>query len=248
MKLYKLTNKNGCTQGNTQWGIGVTHELKATEKPRLCTKDVLHAYKNINLALLLNPNHANISNPKIWEAEGKIVVEDYGKVGCFKLTTTKELSCPDWYIDDKKRRRVQVQFAVLCAESVLHIYENQYPDDNRPRKAIEAAQNYLKKPSNAAAKAANAAANAAAYAAYEAKAANAAANAAAYAAYEAYEPYAAYEAAYAAYAAYEPYAAYEAANAAAYAAKAAAYAAKAAYVEIDFCALADQAVKMEDNN
>ena len=211
MKLYKLTNKNGCTQGNTQWGIGVTHELKATEKPRLCTKDVLHAYKNINLALLLNPNHANISNPKIWEAEGEIVVEDYGKVGCFKLTTTKELPCPDWYIDDKKRRRMQVQFAVLCAEGVLHIYENQYPDDNRPRKAIEAAQNYLKKPSNAAAYAANAAA---------------------YAAYEAYEAYAA-------------------ANAAAYAANAAnaaANAANAANVEIDFCALADQAVKMEDNN
>ena len=222
LKLYKLTNKNGCTQGNTQWGIGVTHELKATEKPRLCTKDVLHAYKNINLALLLNPNHANISNPKIWEAEGKIVVEDYGKVGCFKLTTTKELSCPDWYIDDKKRRRVQVQFAVLCAESVLHIYENQYPDDNRPRKAIEAAQNYLKKPSNAAAKAANAAA----------KAANAAAKAA-YVAKAAYAAYAAYEAAYAAYAAKAAYVA---------------YAAKAANVEIDFCALADQAVKMEDNN
>ena len=225
MELYKLTNKNGCTHGNTQWGIGVTHELKARKKPRLCTKGVLHAYKNINLALLLNPNHANISNPKIWEAEGKIVVEDYGKVGCFKLTTTKELSCPDWYIDDKKRRRVQVQFAVLCAESVLHIYENQYPDDNRPRKAIEAAQNYLKKPSNAAAKAANAAA----------KAANAAAKAAK----------AAYEAAKAAKAANAAYAA----NAAAYeAANAVAYAAKAANVEIDFCALADQAVKMEDNN
>ena len=239
MELYKLTNKNGCTQGNTQWGIGVTHELKATEKPRLCTKDVLHAYKNINLALLLNPNHANISNPKIWEAEGKIVVEDYGKVGCFKLTTTKELSCPDWYIDDKKRRRVQVQFAVLCAESVLHIYENQYPDDNRPRKAIEAAQNYLKKPSNAAAKAANAAAKAAnaaakaAKAAYEAAKAAKAANAAnaANAAYAANA--AAYEAAYVAKAAYV-----------AYVANAVAYAAKAANVEIDFCALADQAVKM----
>ena len=231
MELYKLTNKNGCTQGNTQWGIGVTHELKATEKPRLCTKDVLHAYKNINLALLLNPNNANISNPKIWEAEGKIVVEDYGKVGCFKLTTTKELSCPDWYIDDKKRRRVQVQFAVLCAESVLHIYENQYPDDNRPRKAIEAAQNYLKKPSNAAAKAANAAA----------KAANAAAKAAK-AAYEAAKAAKAANAAYAANAA-----AYEAAYEAAYAAKAA-NAANEANVEIDFCALADQAVKMEDNN
>ena len=31
-------------------------------------------------------------------------------------------------------------FAADCAESVLHIYEGAYPDDDRPRKAIEAAR------------------------------------------------------------------------------------------------------------
>jgi hypothetical protein len=33
-------------------------------------------------------------------------------------------------------------FAADCAESVLHIYENKYPNDDRPRKAIQAARNY----------------------------------------------------------------------------------------------------------
>lgn len=34
-------------------------------------------------------------------------------------------------------------FAVDCAEHVLHIFEEKYPDDTRPRKAIEAARAYL---------------------------------------------------------------------------------------------------------
>ena len=33
-------------------------------------------------------------------------------------------------------------FAADCAESVLHIYENRYPNDDRPRKAIQAARDY----------------------------------------------------------------------------------------------------------
>jgi hypothetical protein len=33
-------------------------------------------------------------------------------------------------------------FAADCAESVLHIYEKQYPNDDRPRKAIQAARDY----------------------------------------------------------------------------------------------------------
>lgn len=35
------------------------------------------------------------------------------------------------------------QIAITVAKMVLHIYENRYPDDNRPRKAIEAAKGYL---------------------------------------------------------------------------------------------------------
>jgi hypothetical protein len=33
-------------------------------------------------------------------------------------------------------------FACDCAESVLHVFENKYPDDNRPRNAIEVARRF----------------------------------------------------------------------------------------------------------
>jgi hypothetical protein len=88
-----------------------------------------------------------------------------------------------------------VGWAIYSAESVISLYEVKYPDDSRPRKAIEAAKAYLEDPSEvnrkAAANAANAAyaadaaAYAAAYAAYAAAYANAAADAAAYAAADA---------------------------------------------------------------
>ena len=37
-------------------------------------------------------------------------------------------------------------FAVACAKRCLPRYEKKYPDDNCPRKAIEAAENYIRKP------------------------------------------------------------------------------------------------------
>jgi len=143
-----------------------------------------------------------------------------------------------------------IKYAIYAAEQVIDIYEKEYPDDKRPRKAIKAAKEYLKNPSANAANAAYAAANAAnatyatanaanaAYAAANAAnatyaAANAAANAAnaAYAAANAANATyatanaayaAAYSAANAAYAAYSAYAAaYSAANAAYSAANAA---------------------------
>ncbi len=97
--------------------------------------------------------------------------------------------------------------ATDIAESVLHIYENKYPGDSRPRRAIEAARignanaDAYAAAANAAYAADAAATNAAnaAYAAYAAYAAAANAAAAAAAAADAYA--AAANAAYAAYAA-----------------------------------------------
>jgi hypothetical protein len=70
-----------------------------------------------------------------------------------------------------------VEYAVNCARSVLHIFEEKYPEDKRPRQAIEAAEAWLRHPSEknrrAAAEAAGAAA--AAYAVYAAAYAAAAA-------------------------------------------------------------------------
>jgi hypothetical protein len=110
-----------------------------------------------------------------------------------------EISIKDkyWFVCKKLATKEQnQQIAIGVAEIVLVIFENKYPDDKRPREAIQAAKDYLsgvigidklrKKraaaaAANAAAAAANAAAAAAANAAYAA-AANAAYAAAAYAA------------------------------------------------------------------
>jgi hypothetical protein len=222
-QLYKLTDANLQTHKGFQWEIGKAKSTGRKGK-NLCSGDVFHAYRGLEQGLLLNPNHGGYEKPRLFAAEGKVVAEDYGKVGCHRLKLTEELPVPKWFTNEKKVRLVRVAFAILCAESVIAIYEKHYPNDDRPRQAIEAARKYLKKPTNAYAANADAAA-AAAYAAYAAyAAANAAANAA----------YAAYAAAYAAANAYA---------AAAYAAYAA-DAADAANASIDFAELAREAVRM----
>ena len=65
-----------------------------------------------------------------------------------------------------------VEYAIMCAEDVLFIWEEKYPKDDRPRKAIEAARAWLAEPTEARKEAAHAAANAA-YAVYSAYAATA---------------------------------------------------------------------------
>ena len=167
MKLFKLTRQDYTTyNGSTTWGKGITRSKPVKKNPALCSSDVLHAYNNINLAFLLNPIHADIQNPRLWEAAGEVVCEDFGKVGCFSLTTAKEIPAPDW-VGSVKDTGVRVMFSILCAEAVLHHFESTR-DDNRPRKAIEAAKEYLKNPSPKAAWAAARAATEAARAAWTA--------------------------------------------------------------------------------
>jgi hypothetical protein len=122
-------------------------------------------------------------------------------------------------------------FGLKCAESVLHIYENRYPEDNGLRLALESIRIYLNNPTEEnkkayktayktanAANAANAAYTADADAANAANAARAAANAAANAANAARAAYTAAAAANAARAAYTAAAAAADAANAAYAA------------------------------
>ena len=125
-----------------------------------------------------------------------------------------------------------VRLAVFSAEQVIDIYEKQYPNDNRPRKAIEAAKAYIYSPTAAAAEAAD-------EAAAEAEAAAAAAAAAADAA-EAWRAAAAAEAAAAAADAAE---AWRAAAAAAAADAAEAWRAAAAAADADAAWRAAAAMK-----
>ena len=116
-----------------------------------------------------------------------------------------------WYQRHGPVKRVCVEIAIFCAREVLPIYENKFPNDDRPRKAIEASEAYLLNPCQRTMDAADAAH--AAYSAYSAYSA-------AYAAHAVYSAYSAYSAARVAYAANAARAAYAAANAAVYAANA----------------------------
>ena len=72
----------------------------------------------------------------------------------------------NWLIVRFMNKKQGQRYAVYAAESVLHIYEDRHPDDNRPRLAIASAKDVIKRDSKknrdaawSAASAANAAAN-----------------------------------------------------------------------------------------
>ena len=81
-----------------------------------------------------------------------------------KLSET-HLNWANWLVTCLMDQKKCVQYAVYAAELVLPIFEGAYPDDKRPRLAIEAAKSWLENPTleNAAtyAAAADAATNAA---------------------------------------------------------------------------------------
>jgi hypothetical protein len=131
-----------------------------------------------------------------WFIESKF--EGIEGIALVKKTMKKKMDWANWLVVRLMTHDQQIKYAVFAAEQVINIYEEKYPDDKRPREAIEAAKKYLgdkteqnKKAADAAYAAAHAAhaahaANAAAYAAYAAANAADAANAANAAAYAAY--------------------------------------------------------------
>ena len=114
MKLYKLTDKNDQTRDDTQWGLGVTHEATGKGK-KLCSDGVLHAYRDPLLAVLMDPIHGEfVPDAHLWEAEGKVMVDDGTKVGCKKMTTLRQILLPTITIEQR------VRFAILCGKEVCN--------------------------------------------------------------------------------------------------------------------------------
>ena len=109
--LYKLTDGDGKTRNDTQWGPGVSHS--GTGEGGLCGPGWIHAYENPLIAVLLNPIHADFKHPRLWEAEGEIAIRDGQlKCGCKTLTTIREIPLPEITTE------MRVRFAILCAKDV----------------------------------------------------------------------------------------------------------------------------------
>jgi hypothetical protein len=119
MKLYKLTTHDHETMGPTQWGPNVTHKITSpSSKHELCSNKWLHAYLSPELAILLNPIHADIptSDLVLWEAftpdDSVKRYDQQLKIGVSELTTLYILPTPTITLDQR------VKFAILCARAV----------------------------------------------------------------------------------------------------------------------------------
>ena len=148
-----------------QWEIG---KWETTECERLCvgfncSNRIIDAMRYVSGEILAEVE----SGGKCFEDDSKSTHEKMRIVNAW-----------NW------RKEDSVELAIYSSEMVLHVFENTFPSDDRPRKAIEAAKSWLAgKSANAANAAANAASAASAYAnAASAYASAAAADAAVYAA------------------------------------------------------------------
>jgi hypothetical protein len=53
----------------------------------------------------------------------------------------------NWLITRVMNKKNHTRYAIYAAEQVIHIFEEKYPEDKKPREAIRAAKVYLKNPS-----------------------------------------------------------------------------------------------------
>jgi pyruvate/2-oxoglutarate dehydrogenase complex dihydrolipoamide acyltransferase (E2) component len=111
-QVFKLTNEALQTHNNFQWTVGEWCEAPGTGK--LCSEGWLHWYHSAELALFLNPIHANIDNPRLFVAEASGAMrDDFGlKGGSTKLRIVQEIQ----YVAPTTEQRIK--FAILCASAV----------------------------------------------------------------------------------------------------------------------------------
>ncbi len=170
MTKYKLVNQDMTTHGNTKWEPGTTITTEGGGED--CGPGWLHCYDSPELAAFMNPIHANINNPRLFECQvGGTTIDWKDKFGCTELTITKEIEPP------RPTTEQRVAFAIRCALKVCKdagftAWANNWINGNDRSEAA----------ARAAARAADWAARAAAMAAARATAADWAARAAARAA------------------------------------------------------------------
>jgi len=127
MKLYKVLNEDmtSCNGGNATWKLG--EWMPVIDGELIPCENGYHLCRRGDLVEWFGET--------IWEAEyrGEIVESD-NKVVVREARVIRKL--------DTWNKRTARLFACDCAEQSLQYYENEYPDDKRPREAIETARKY----------------------------------------------------------------------------------------------------------
>ena len=157
----KLTNQEMRTHGQHQWILNEWCETDGVDE--LCGPGWLHAYTHPLLAVLLNPIHANLSDPRLFVIEtGGTRKDDRGlKVGFTKMRLAREMPLP------AVTREHRVAFGILCALEVYNVPEfvswaqAWLSGENRSRSAARSAESAARSAESAAESAARSAVSAA---------------------------------------------------------------------------------------
>ena len=138
VKYFKVLDENGCSchGGDAEWSLPTQND-DGTWSPGEWMPPVdgelepcANGYHVVTLEQLLD-----WLGERIFEVEpGDEIVHEDNKSVTRTCRLTRE--CTGW---DERTARL---FACDCAEHVLSLYEAKYPDDGRPRKAIETARRY----------------------------------------------------------------------------------------------------------
>ena len=93
---------------------------------------IFHAYSDLHSAF------SDVSvEDRLFEVEACDASSGKGAFAASKMRLVREIDL----------KRLSTDYAVNCARHVLPNYEKAFPEDDRPRKAIGAAENYLRDPS-----------------------------------------------------------------------------------------------------
>ena len=116
MRLIKLTDADGYARrgsvGKTLWlPYGVTPPK--LDGGRLCEAGVYHCYESSELAVLMDPIHAQLLpvGGVAHRAEGEPVVQDHVQVGCHELTCLEPATLP------KLTTAQLVRVVIYCAQA-----------------------------------------------------------------------------------------------------------------------------------
>src|SRR3990172_2478560 len=118
MIKYKLTDQDGYTrrgeENETLWEVGQTISARG-DGIVLCTDGVIHFYDSPEMAIVMNPIHADIPNPVLWEIEiDAVIAHDGTKGGCKSATALRTVAVPN--ITTNQR----IRFAIMCALEFYH--------------------------------------------------------------------------------------------------------------------------------
>ena len=129
-KRWKFLRKGfKSNSGNTKWKVGEWSKpiknLELCESGYHCSKEIYQAFSYVQGEILAKVEckgkHQSSKDKEVWET----------------MRITKAY---------KWQKKDSVALSIYAAELCLDNFEKEYPEDKRPREAIEAAKNWLKNP------------------------------------------------------------------------------------------------------